>query len=293
MTKNPINGCRPAQLLGPWLMEQGAYDALMDQAAFIIESGRLETVSKESRELVEAEEAQPPYTIENGVARFSINGPMTRYPTSFQSAFGGAATLPVQRAVREARSNGFVSAAFFEISSPGGTTEGIEDFCQELARFRAVKPLRMHIAAQGTSAAQRVGIEGDVLTIDPMGIAGSVGVLTRLRDTSELMRRAGVKDHYIASGDRKTDGAPGTVITDEQIAARRALVDGMNRSFLAAVELRRPRTKDHIKDIARAGLYDAHKTVEIGLADAVMTTDAAFEQFSQRLPFGSGRTLPG
>lgn len=286
-------GCRPAQFLGPWLMEQSAYDAMMDQVIFIIESGRLDTVAKESREMVAEQEMQPPYTIENGVARFSINGPMSRYPTSFQSLLGGTATLPMQKAFREARSNGFVQAAFVEINSPGGTTEGIEDFARELALFRAAKPLRMHIAGMGTSAAQRVGIEADALTIDPMGIAGSVGTLTRMRDTSELMRRAGVKDHYIASGDHKTDGAPGTVITEEQIARRQALIDGINRSFLMAVEARRPKTKTHMADISRAGLYHARQAVEVGLADAVMTTDHAFEQFSQRLPFGEGRTLPG
>lgn len=285
--------CRPVQYLGPWLMEQGAYDALMDQVAMIIDSGRLEIVARESREMIEAEQQQPLYSVENGVARFAINGPMTRHPTSFQSVFGGTATLPMQKAFREARSDGFVSSAFVEINSPGGTTDGIEDFCRELARFRADKPLRMHISGSGTSGAQRVGIEADVLTIDPMGIAGSVGVITRMRDTSELMKRAGVKDHYIASGDRKTDGAPGTVVTEEQIAARRALVEGINRSFLAAVESRKPKTKDHMKDIARAGLYHAQDAVNVGLVDAVTTTDAAFEQFAQRIPFGSGRTLPG
>jgi capsid assembly protease len=275
------------------LMEQAAYDSYMDQIAMIIEAGRLEIVAKESKEQTEADEKKPPYIVENGVAKFAINGPMSRYPTSFQSLFGGTATLPLQRAVSLARNDGFVNAGFFEICSPGGTTEGLEDFCAELARFRSVKPLRMHFAGQGTSAAQRVGIEADVLTIDPMGIAGSVGTLTRMRDTSELAKRAGIKEHYIASGDRKTHGAPGTEVTADQISERKTLVEAINRSFLQAVESRRPRTKEHIKDIARAGLYAAQEAVEVGLADMVMTTDDAFSQFTQRIPFGSGRTLPG
>lgn len=292
MEKTPT-GCRPAQLLGPWAMEQSAYDAMIDQATFIIDSGQFEAIAKRSREMADEAESKPPYTVENGVARFLINGPMTRYPTSFQAAFGGTATLPLQRAIRLASSDGFVSGAFIEINSPGGTTDGIADLCAEMARFRRTKPIRAHIAASGTSAAQRVGLEADVLTIDPMGIAGSVGTITRMRDLSEIARRAGVKEHYIASGDRKAAGAPGTVVTDEQIAERKALVDGINKSFLDAVTSRRPQTKKHIADIARAGLYAAHQAVAIGLADAVATTEEAAEQFTQRIPFGGGRTLPG
>lgn len=274
-------------------MEQSAYDALIDQAAAIIASNQFEIVAKQSKEQAEREENEPPYRIEHGVAQFQISGPMTRYPTSFQSAFGGTSTMQVQRAMRLARHDGFVTGGFVEVNSPGGTVDGLEELCEEMAQFRGDKPLRMHIAGQGTSAAQRVGVEADVLTIDPMGIAGSVGTLTQMRDTSKLLERAGVKQHYIASGDRKAAGAPGTEVTAEQLAERQELVDAINKNFLDAVERRRPQTKQHMKDIARAGLYDAQRAVKVGLADAVMTTDAALRQFQQRIPFGSGRTLPG
>ncbi len=290
LTKTPF-GCRPSQLLGPWLIESQAYDDLYDRAAAILASeGEYKLVAEASQQQAEAE--TPLYTVENGIARFELNGPMTRYPTSLQSVFGGTATLPMQKAIRRAAGDGFVQGGFFEVNSPGGTTDGLEDFCGAIADFRGKKPVRMHMGT-ACSAALRAGIEGDVLTIDPFGITGSVGTLTRMRDTSELMKRAGVKDHYIASGDRKVHGAPGTVVTEEQIADRKALIDAINKSFLQAVETRRPRTKEYMKDIARAGLYDARKAVEIGLADAVMTTDQSFEQFSQRIPFGDGRTLPG
>lgn len=286
-------GCRPAQLLGLWLMEQGAYDAAMDQVELIIAMNQFELVAKQSKEEADAAANAPPYTVESGVAKFLINGPMTKYPHSMQSMLGGTATLPLQRGLRLAAQDGFVNSAFIEINSPGGSTDGNAELCAELARFRSIKPLRMHIAGQGTSGAQRVGVEADVLTIDPMGIAGSVGTITRMRDTSELMKRAGVKDHYIASGDRKAAGAPGTEVTTEQIAERKTLIEGINRSFVEAVQSRRKISDANMKDISRAGLYDAQRAVEIGLVDGVMTTDAAFEQFSQRIPFGSGRTLPG
>jgi signal peptide peptidase SppA len=206
---------------------------------------------------------------------------------------GGTATLPLQHAVRKASQDGFVHGAFVEVNSPGGTTEGLVDLASEFSRFRSLKPLRMHVSGMGASAAMRIGIEADALTVDPMGIVGSIGTITQMRDTSELFRRAGVKEHYIASGDRKAAGAPGTEITDQQIAERKALVDAINSSFLEAVQDRRKVTSENMKDIARAGLYDARSGVKIGLADRVMTTEAAFEQFMQRIPFGEGRTLPG
>lgn len=293
MEKHPLSGCRPAQLFGWWAMEQSAYDALIDQAAWIINTGQFEAIAERSREMAKEADEQPPYAVENGVAKFSINGPMTRYPTSLQSALGGTATLPLQRGIRLAANDSFVSSAFIEINSPGGTCEGIEDFCAEIAKFRALKPVRAHIAGMGTSGGYRVGIESDVLTIDPMGITGSVGVITRLRDLSEVAKRAGVKDHYIVSGPRKSDGAPGTVVTEEQIAARQEVVDGMSQAFLSAVTNRRPSAKKNMADIAKAGLYAAPKALELGLVDAVTTTDEAFQRFTQQAKLGNGRSLPG
>lgn len=291
-TKTPT-GCRPVQLLGPWMMEQEAYDALMDQASLLIGAGSYEIVARESREMANETAKQPLYESRDGVANFAITGPMTRYPTSMQAVLGGTSTLNMQRAVRLAADDGLIRAGFIDINSPGGTADGMEDFCVELARFRSKKPLAMHISGVGASAALRIAMEADVLTIDPMGIAGSVGTMTRLRDTSKLMERAGVKVHYIASGDRKVVGQPGQEVTEQQVAERKALIDAINRNFIEAVERRRPQTKKHMEDISRAGLYDARRAVEVGLVDSVSTTDQAFSQFTQRIPFHGGRTLPG
>ena len=294
MEKHSISGCRPAQFFGLWAMEQSAYDDLVARAEWIVEAGQLEVVARQSREQAEAEKDQPPYVIENGVARFVMSGPLVRHPSTFKSAFGETATLTFQHAIRKAANDGFVQGIFIEANSPGGTTEGLSDTAAEVARARAKKPIRFHIAGMGASAMYRLAVEGDVITADSMAILGSVGTLTRMRDLSELAKRMGIKEHYVASGDRKAAGAPGTVVTEEQLAERKELVDAINQSFLTAVSSRRRQiTKENMADIARAGLYDAHKALSVGLADAVMTTEEAVEQFTQRIPFGSGRTLPG
>jgi signal peptide peptidase SppA len=284
---------RPGQFFGLLAIEQSAYDNLCALAEMIVSSGQYEIVARESERKAQEEAKQEPYTIENGVAKLSINGPMVRHPSSMGSAFGECATSTFQRAITKARNDGFVSAAFVEVNSPGGTTEGLNDTARALAQFRSVKPLRIHYSGIGASAAYRLGVESDVLTADPMAIVGSVGTLTRMRDLSKLAERMGIKEHYIASGDRKAAGAPGTEVTEQQLADRKALVDAVNESFLSSVKGRRPISDEHMQDVARAGLYDARKAAGIGLIDAVMTTDEAFEQFVSRIPFGSGRTLPG
>jgi signal peptide peptidase SppA len=272
-------------------MEQASYDAMMDQVALLIGANQYEAVAKASREAAESPVA--PYTVENGVARFTVEGPMSRYPTSLQSAVGGTATLPLGKAIRDASVDGFVNGAFFEIDSPGGTVTGLSDLAAEIARFRAVKPVAMHIVGMGASAAYRAAIEGDFITMDPMGVAGSVGAMTKMRDSSELMKRAGVKDHYIASGDRKTAGAPGTEVTPEQLAERQKFIDGLGESFVQSVMQRRPQTTEQIDDIRRAGIYGASDALSAGLIDAVMTLDQSFTQFASRIPFGMARSLPG
>lgn len=289
------SGCRPSQFVGAWAMEQSAFDALYAQAEMILNGGQYEVVARESREMAAQDTAQGYDLDTDGVAHFSIQGPMTRYPSSMQSVMGGTATLQVQHALRQAARDPDVKGAILHINSPGGESSCMADLCHEVARFRQEKPIDSHIEGIGTSAAYRLAAETNHISIDPAGITGSVGTITHMRDTSKLMERMGVKDIYVATGDRKSAGAPGTQITDKQIEDRQALVNDIGQSFVDAVRSRRPQITDqNMTDVARAGCYAATTAKSIGLVDSIASTEQSIERFKTALtnPNPSGSSSP-
>lgn len=288
----PVTGCRPAQLLGIWSIEPQAFEQLQQQALIALSDGQLEVISRQSRELVE-EERQSPYDVDaDGVAHFSVTGPLTRRPTSVQALTGGTSTLLLEQALRKAAADEDVKGAMLHIDSPGGHSSCAADIAAAVRGFAARKPIASHINGMGTSLAYRLAIETVHVSMDPAGMTGSVGTLMELRDTSELFKRAGVKPHYIATGDRKAVGGAGQPITDAQLADMRALIGEIGESFATAVKDRRPQIgQEQMEDVLRAGLYAAPRARSIGLVDSVADTETAIENFKQSLSTGS-RSLP-
>jgi ClpP class serine protease len=285
-SKHPVTGCRPAQLVGLWSIEPQAFERLQEQALAALAGGQLEIISRQSKELVDEERAEPYQLGNDGVAHFSINGPITRYPTSMQALTGGTSSLLVEQALRKAASDSDVKGAMFHIDSPGGHSCCAADLAAAIRSFG--KPTASHIAGSGTSLAYRIAIETDHISMDPAAITGSVGTMMRLADTSEVFKRAGVKPHYITTGDRKAVGAPGTVLNDDHIAEMQQLTIDVGKSFGDAVRERRPKiSPEHFNDVMRAGLYAANKAKDIGLVDSVSDTTSAIDSFKTSLSTGS------
>jgi signal peptide peptidase SppA len=296
MEKHPLTGCRPAQLVGVWAIEPLAFGSFVEQAMAALGDGQLEVLARQSRELVDEERAEPYQLDSDGIAHLSVTGPMTRYPHSMQALTGGTSTLLMEHALRRAAADPEVKGAILHVDSPGGHASCAADVASAIRAFRASKPVAAHVNGMGTSLAYRVAIEADHVSIDPAGVTGSVGTMLQLRDTSEVFKRAGVKPHYIATGDRKAIGATGTPITDDHVAELSRLAHEVGQSFNDAVKERRPGiSAENLADVFRAGLYAAPKAKEIGLVDSVCDTAGAIDRFKQQLtssPGSSGRALP-
>lgn len=280
--------CRPDTLIGPWMIEPQAFSDLYSRALAIIDAGQLEATTKMSQAQVEAQ-LEEPYTVDaDGIAHVLVRGPLTQYPSSMQSAMGGTSMLVASRAIREAADSDQVRGILMEVNSPGGTAAGAHDFASAIQYARAKKPVHAHTPGTAASGGYFVGIEADRFTADPMAVVGSVGAITQLRDTSELMRRAGITNYYPASGDRKATGAAGVPVTTEQIADMQSMITDLAAPFVKNVATRRGISSESMKDISRAGLYVASKAQALGMVDAVCTMDEARTQLLNRIAGGNG-----
>lgn len=224
----------------------------------------------------------PPYQKRDGVAIVTLEGPMTKRPPPWG---GGAATVQVRRAVRQAVSDPAVQGIFLLVDSPGGQVSGTGDLADEVARASRVKPVLAYAEDMCCSAAYWVASQaGAGLYAGPSTSLGSIGTILMMEDTSRASAEAGVRVHVIATGKWKGVGAGGAPLTGEHLDYLHDFVQAINRSFAAAVQAGRRMTPAQMKTLLEAGLYVGQDAVRMGLCDGLCTRDQALAQLRALLP---------
>jgi signal peptide peptidase SppA len=274
--------CRPLTLAGVWSIEEHAFQSLLDQAMEALATeGNLEILQARSAELAQEDDAHPYEVDDAGIAHFAVKGPMTRYPTSMQSLFGGVSSIQLGSALRSAARDPHVVGAMLHIDSPGGHSTVQADLRRDVGHFRESKPIHARIEGMGCSAAYGLAAECSSISCDPAAMVGSVGTMMSLKDTSKVFERAGVKPLYITTGDRKAAINPGVSVSDETVDYLQELVQSAGTEFREAVIERRPQiSKDGMKDVLRGGVYAGHQAKDIGLVDRVCDLRTAVDEFT-------------
>jgi signal peptide peptidase SppA len=289
LPKHPQTGCRFGQLDGEWAIDPARLEPLAAVVMAEIDRQGLKALAEASAS--EAEHAPEPVTLDTdtGIARASLSGVLTKYPTSVSAVTGGTAMLPLARAVRQAAADPRVKAMWVEGDSPGGTVLGTPELYAAFRAFASAgKPLRFHATGEANSGAFWLALAADRITADPAATVGSVGGVMRLSDVSEQAKRAGVAVEYVATGERKAIGAPGKPVTDADRAEVRRYLDDMVRPFIAALDERRPGLSPEVRaDVLKAGVYEASTAARIGLIDGVAFADDAYAAFCQQVKDGT------
>ena len=210
-------------------------------------------------------------TLPGGVAVISVLGAMQKG----DSKFGGTSTIRTRRAVRAAANDDQVGAILLRMDTPGGHVAGTAELADEVARAAKIKPTEVFAEDLLASAGYWVASQAAYITANRAARVGSIGVLTRLIDTSEQMERDGVKVIPIASGPMKAAGMPGTPVTDGIIAEVQALVDDAADQFIEAVSAGRNITIGNMAMLANGSVFTAPKALDNMLIDEVGTFESA------------------
>jgi len=210
-------------------------------------------------------------TLPGGVAVISVLGAMQKG----DSKFGGTSTIRTRRAVRAAANDKHVGAILLRMDTPGGHVAGTAELAEEVARATTIKPTETFAEDLLASAGYWVGSQSAYITANRAARIGSIGVLTRLIDTSDKMEREGVKVIPIASGPMKAAGMPGTPVTDGIIAEVQALVDDAADQFIEAVSAGRNITIGNMAALANGSVFTAPKALDNMLIDEIGTFESA------------------
>lgn len=211
---------------------------------------------------------------DEGVAILDVYGSMMKQ----SSSFGGSSTVSVRQQLREIRNNNRIGGALIRWDTPGGTVAGTDDLAHDIAALAAAKPVHSYAEDMCASAGYYAACQATEFYSNASAVVGSIGVFAVVVDYSKMADDEGLKVHVVKRGDLKGAFAPGTEITDDQLAALQRRVDSAYDQFVAAVASGRAMAVQTVLEtIANGDVWVGAEAVKLGLIDGVRTWDQAVE----------------
>lgn len=254
-----------------WAIEEGAWQEMVS-----IASGHNLSI-----EAIEASigkmnnRAGNDYNIVDGVAVIPVIGPIVKYGNLFSSISGATSVTKLTRDFNSALENEDVKAILFEIDSPGGEANGINEFAEQIYNARGTKPIQAYISGQGCSAAYWVASavdEGKVF-LDETASAGSIGVAAVVKDDTAKEELEGIKTYkFVSEG---SENKRPNLDTDEGKDVVMESLNYMAQVFRAKVARNRSNdstsltVRDVIEKFNRGGTLMGEAAVKAGLADGI------------------------
>jgi signal peptide peptidase SppA len=225
--------------------------------------------------LVPVDQSRPEdrtYSVSGGVAVVPIMGVLTHrrsflwYDTTYDN---------IRQCLAHATANPEVRAIAMHVNSPGGDCAGCFDLADSVYAMRGTKPIWAILDETAASAAYAIASSADYVTVPRSGVTGSIGVIAMHADLSGMLDKAGIKVTTIKFGARKDDGSPTAPLKGEALDRMQAMVDKLGEMFVELVSRNRGMSSAKVRD-TEAATYLGADGVKMGLADAVMSPDAAF-----------------
>jgi ClpP class serine protease len=254
-----------------WAIEEGAWDEMVN----IVEGQNLTPETIEANVAKLNNKAANAYDVVNGVAVIPVIGPIVKYGDLFSQISGATSVTRLTRDFTTALNDEDVKAIMFEIDSPGGEANGINEFAEQIYNARGSKPIQAYISGQGCSAAYWIAsaCDPDGVFLDETAMTGSIGVAAVVKDDEGKDANEGIKTYkFVSEG---SENKRPDLETDEGKKVVLESLNAMAQVFRSKVARNRSNdntsltVRDVIEKFNRGGVLMGHQAVEAGLADGI------------------------
>ena len=221
----------------------------------------------------DAERSGFPIQVSGNLAIVQLRGPMIKSDSFFARFFGFASTQSVRRSIEAAANDPEIETIVMIVDSPGGSVSGVAELSDSISNAKQHKDVIVQADGTIASAAYWAAAGATQIFSGKNDLVGSIGARMQLIDSSEMFKKDGLKSIPIDTGAFKSAGAPGTVITEEQIADFQRLVDGFFAEFLGSVMTGRGLSEAKAKQSADGRMFFANEAIDLGLIDGIRSTD--------------------
>jgi ClpP class serine protease len=237
----------------------------MEPRAFEQLSASLDAISFTARPAPQAPIVE---TIDT-TAIIAIRGPIARRASWIAELLGACSLERIATEFGAAIDNPAVKNIVLNLDSPGGEISGVSEFASQVAAGAAIKPVTAYVGDLAASAAYWIASHCGEIVISPIGMAGSIGVVSayRPRDKNTI--------EVVSSSSPLKAASPET---EAGRAEAQRLVDQLAAVFVEAVAAARGVTSEHvIRRYGRGGVLVGRHAVAAGIADRVGLLSTLFK----------------
>jgi protease-4 len=201
----------------------------------------------------------------------------------------------VRRFLDQAARDEKVKGLVFFVNSPGGSAVASDMIFEEIADFKKKtgKPVVVQMGDTVASGGYFISSAADRIVVNEATLTGSIGVIARLFNLTELYGKIGVKPETFKKGEFKDIFSEARERTPQEKKMLDSILDDAYQLFLRRVaEGRGAATGENwdverVRGLAEGKIYSGVQAVELGLADQVGNLHDALEQ-AQKLAGVSG-----
>jgi len=185
--------------------------------------------------------------------------------------------------IRNLMDNPYDRGILLYMNTPGGTIYHSDELYLALLEYKAVtgRPVHAYMSVMSASGGLYIAMAADHISANSMTLTGSIGVVSTLMDTSGLFEYIGIRTVVIDSGEHKSTGAMGTVVTPEQEAVMQGIIDEYYDNFVGIIAAGRNMEVQAVQNLADGRIFTARQALEHGLIDEISTWNAALSDFEE------------
>lgn len=216
----------------------------------------------------------------NKIALIPVHGVLAH--RSFEASSGATSVEFIQTALRQALADPDVGAILLDISSPGGSSEGVPELAREIFKAREQKPIVAHANGLAASAAFWIGTQATEFFALESGDVGSLGVFSLHEDWTGWLENEGIKITMFRFGERKIEGAPWEALDQSATEFFQSRVDEIGTEFVRAVAKGRGITTAKVRsDFGGGRLFGSREAKARNMIDGVMTRDKVVDRLAR------------
>jgi protease-4 len=207
----------------------------------------------------------PVYEEKGNVSIINICGVILPSCSKFEKMLGATSCKEIRGAINQAKKSNATSV-IFNINSPGGVVQGIEETAKAINNLNKTKDTYTFCDELMASAGYWLGAQSKNVFVSESASVGSIGVYLSLLTFEKNLAMQGIEAEIIKAGKYKTLGIAAKDLTDEE---RNYLQEGVNDTY---ARFQKALSHRELPDEVMQGeVYDGKTAVKNNLADAILS----------------------
>lgn len=218
-----------------------------------------------------------------------VYGPIMPRANIMSEYSGGATISSLRESFRDALADDAIGTILFDVDSPGGYTDGVDELATEIREARGKKPIVAISNYMMASAALYLMSGADEIVASPSSEVGWIGCVQVHQEFSRALDSEGVTTNILRDPAGKYGGNPYEPLSDKARTEIMAVISERSAQFHTAVAKGRGVTVAKVKsDFGQGGGMTATRAKAVGMVDRV----ESFDDTIRRLATGRG-PVPG